>query len=121
MELSSQRIKIFTSRPLQERSTKQTILPKIFQIFGPLGLNRFFVVRAKVILRRIWLLRLIVSPIPVQIVESRKGTVKLCCFEKISWARMVKILVRYWRRIRSMFAINKWWRYCRYRVGNDDT
>ena len=24
------------------------------------------------------------------------GAVELCCFEKISWARMVKMLVRYW-------------------------
>ena len=30
------------------------------------------------------------------------GAVELCCSEKISWARMVKILVRYWLRIRSM-------------------
>ena len=28
--------------------------------------------------------------------------VDLCCFEKISWDRMVKILVRYWLRIRIM-------------------
>ena len=31
-------------------------------------------------------------------------TVELCCFKKSSWARMVKILVRYWLRIRSMCA-----------------
>ena len=30
------------------------------------------------------------------------GAVKLCFFQKISCARMVKILVRYWLRIRSM-------------------
>ena len=30
------------------------------------------------------------------------GAVELSCFEKISWARLVKILVRYWLRIRSM-------------------
>ena len=32
------------------------------------------------------------------------GAVELCCFEKISWPRMVKILVRYWLKIRSMCA-----------------
>ena len=30
------------------------------------------------------------------------SAVELCCFEKISWARMVEILVRYWLGIRSM-------------------
>ena len=30
------------------------------------------------------------------------GATELCCFEKISWARMVKILAHYWLRIRSM-------------------
>ena len=35
------------------------------------------------------------------------GAVELCCFEKISWACMVKILVRYWLRIRSRrFTVN---------------
>ena len=32
------------------------------------------------------------------------GADELCCFEKISWARMAKILVRYWLIIRSMYA-----------------
>ena len=53
------------------------------------------------------------------------GAVELCCFEKISWARMVKILVRYWLRIRSkgfsnrdmtILSINKTQKYLRYWV-----
>ena len=51
-------LKYSVREPLQERSTKRTILSKIVQIFDPLGLVGPAVVRAKIILERIWQLKI---------------------------------------------------------------